>query len=106
MTDASLVYVTTASPEDAMGIADALLEARLVACANVIEGMTSIYRWQGKIERSGETVLILKTRTALVSKVIEEVKKRHTYQCPCVISWPITAGNEAFLRWIEEETAG
>lgn len=104
MSDAIFAYVTTSSEEEAFTIADALVEERLIACANVIGGMRSVYRWQGKVERGQETVLILKTRAALLSQVVQRVKALHSYDCPCVVSWPITGGNADFLSWIAAET--
>lgn len=105
MSEASLIYVTTGSEEEARKIATDLVEARLVACANILAGMRSVYWWKGKIVRDEETVLILKTRSQLVPQVTDRVKALHSNECPCVVALPIAAGNAAFLRWIEQETA-
>ncbi len=106
MSDASWIYITTSSPEEAEAIGSAMVEARLAACANILPGITSMYWWEGKVQRDVETAMILKTRTALVERLIDEVKKLHSYDCPCVIALPIQAGNPAFLEWIEKETRG
>ena len=104
MGDHNLVYVTIGSRDEALALARAVVEARLAACGNVLPGMTSVYRWQGAIEEGDEVVLILKTRSALLERLIAFVKDRHGYACPCVVALPIIAGNPAFLSWIDSET--
>ncbi len=102
---ASLLYITTANQAEARGIAAALLEERLIACANILPGMTSLYRWAGEVKGDTECVLILKTRTALVPQVTERVIALHSYDCPCVVALPADDGNPDFLRWIADETS-
>lgn len=104
--EARLVYITTETPAEARAIGAALVEERLAACVNIIEGMTSIFRWEGKIQQGSETVLIAKTRRELVEPLTARVKEMHGYSCPCVVALPILGGNPDFLRWIEEETSG
>lgn len=99
-----MVYITAAKVEDARRIGEALVQARLAACANIIPGMESIYWWQGEVVRDGEVVLIVKTRAEHVAAVIERVKEMHTYTCPCVVALPIADGNPDYLSWIETET--
>jgi len=103
---ACFVYVTASSGDEARRIAGAIITEKLAACANIIDGMASIYRWQGAIAEDREVVLILKTREALVERLTARVKALHSYDCPCVVSWPIAAGNADFLAWIEAETTG
>lgn len=102
----SLIYITAGNAEEAKALGRALVEARLAACANVLPGITPIYWWEGKIEEGSEAALIAKTRDDLVGRVIDFVKARHTYDCPCIVALPIAAGNPAFLDWIAAETAG
>lgn len=101
----SLIYVTAGSRREALDIGRTLVESRLAACANVLGPMTSIYWWEGAVNEDDEVSLILKTRDGLVGKVIEKIKDMHSYDCPCVVSLPITGGNQAFLDWIEAVTA-
>ena len=101
---AYFVYITASDKTEALKIGRTLVEERLAACANVIDNMTSVYWWEGKIENSAEVVLIAKTKQELVESVISRVKELHSYSCPCIVSWPINAGNPDYLRWIEEET--
>ncbi|TVR99187.1 MAG: divalent-cation tolerance protein CutA [Rhodospirillales bacterium] len=102
---AVLIYVTTASHDEAVRIAHAVVGERLAACANVMAPMTSVFRWEGAIQEESEVPLILKTEESLVGRLTERVKQLHSYQCPCVVALPVTGGNPAFLDWIVEETA-
>ena len=98
------VYITAKNVREAKKIGRELVRSRLTACANILEGMQSVYRWKDKMEEARETVLIVKTRFALADKVIRKVKAMHSYSCPCVIVLPIVKGNPDYLRWIMEET--
>lgn len=102
----SLIYITAADAEEAKALGRALVESRLAACANVLPGIVPIFRWEGEVQEGSEAALIAKTRTDLVEQVIELVKERHSYDCPCVVALPIEKGNPAFLDWIAEETGG
>ncbi len=106
MSDAYLVYITTKDHEEATRLGRSLLEAKLVACVNILSQMQSLYWWEGAIEAAAECVLIAKTRKELVEKVIAQVKAEHSYDCPCVVAWPISEGNPAFLEWNAENTGG
>ncbi len=103
--DAVFVYVTVGDRKAALAIGRALVEARLAACANVIDGMESIYRWQGAVEQAQEAVLILKTRSTLLETLTEKVRELHDYDCPCVVALPILGGNPEYLDWIAEQTS-
>ena len=100
----NLVYVTTPGEEEARALGRDLVEARLAAGANVIPGATSFYWWEGALREAAEAVLIAKTRDDLVEAVIERVRARHGYDCPCIIALPIRAGHRAYLDWIGTET--
>lgn len=104
MTEFVFVYVTTPERAEADTIARIAVEERLAACANIISGMTSIYRWQGKVDEARETVLILKTRMALFDRLSARIKSLHSAECPCISALPIVAGDAGFLKWIEEST--
>lgn len=100
----SLIYVTCESQTEAERIAGGLLEKQLIACANIMAPHTAVYMWEGKAEKSGETAMILKTRTELFEAVREAVCALHSYDCPCIVSWPIENGHAPFLDWIGQET--
>jgi periplasmic divalent cation tolerance protein len=103
--DFRLVYMTASSRDEARKIGRALVEERLAACANVIDGMDSTYWWQGKLTEDREAVLIAKTRAELLPALTERVKALHSYTVPCVVALPILAGNPAYLEWLGAETA-
>lgn len=100
-----MLYITAGSRDEAKKIGRALVEARLAACANVIDGMESVYWWQGELTEDREAVLIVKTRADLVAAVTARVKALHSYTVPCVVALPILDGNPDYLDWIGQETA-
>ncbi|MSO73202.1 MAG: divalent-cation tolerance protein CutA [Rhodospirillaceae bacterium] len=99
-----MIYVTTGSRAEAVSIARALVEERLVACANILSESLSIYKWQGKVEETQEIVLIAKTRGELTEKVIARVKELHSYDVPCVAVYAMVSGLPDYLAWIHRET--
>ena len=99
------VYMTAGSLEEAKNIGQNLVERKLAACVNLIENMTSIYKWEDKLEEGQEVVMIVKTRKKLMPKMIETVKSHHSNDCPCILYLPIQGGNPEFMSWIETETA-
>ncbi len=102
----SMFYITAGGMEEAEKLAKMLVEARLAACINIIPRMKSFFYWEGKAQNEEEVVMVGKTRTALLEKVVEQVRKNHSYDLPCVVSWNLDGGNPAFLDWINEETKG
>lgn len=99
------VYVTASSRREALDIGRAVVEERLAACANIMDGMRSIYWWDGKVEEAGEAAMVLKTTEGLLPALIQRVKVLHSYECPCIVALPIEAGNPDYLDWIARETA-
>lgn len=101
---AVLLYITTGDRDEAARIAATLVEERLIACGNVIDGMESIYWWQGRIERAKEAILIAKTDGRNVDLVTARIIELHSYDTPCVVALPIEGGNPEYLAWIENES--
>ena len=99
----NFIYMTAGTQAEAQKIAAKLVECRLAACVNILENMQSIYRWEGKIQKDAEVVLIAKTTENLVSELVEKVKSLHSYECPCIVSLPIIDGHAPFLNWIHDE---
>jgi len=99
-----VIFVTTPNHDDALRIARALVEEERVACVNVIDKITSIFRWKGKVEEETECLLIIKTRVERVPDVIDRVKSLHSYDVPEIIALPIVDGNPSYLSWIDEVT--
>ena len=99
-----MIYATYASAEEAQKISKTLVEERLVACANIMPGHQSLYWWEGKVEEGQEVAVIYKTRAERFDEVKERILALHSYDVPCIVSWPIEQGHEAFLDWIGTET--
>jgi len=104
MPDLALVYITTIDAVQALAIGRVLVAERLAACINVLPGMTSVYRWQGRIEEAQEAVLIAKTRADQVAALSARVRALHTYHLPCVVALTIADGDPEYLAWIEQES--
>ena len=101
---AKLVYITAPNRQAAIQIARVLVGERLAACANILDGATSIYWWNDEMQEDQETVIFLKTTSSKVSALISKVLEIHDYVCPCIVTIPIEDGNPAFLQWIGAET--
>lgn len=99
-----VVFVTCASEDEARRLAGLLLQARLAACVNIIDGVESFFHWQGKIDRAEEHLLIIKTQAALFEELAQLINQHHAYETPEIIALPIVAGSADYLSWIEEET--
>lgn len=97
-------FITAGSKEQAETIAQTLVEERLCACCNIISGVESIYRWEGKVTKDAELLIILKTRRTLIPKIIKRVKEIHSYEIPEVIFAELTDGYPPYLKWVEEST--
>ena len=101
---AVILYVTAPYSDVALQLARTLVDERLIACANILGGMTSVYRWQGQVETADEVAMLLKTDGRRTNEVIARVEELHPYECPCVIEWPIAVGSADYLRWISTES--
>ncbi len=97
-----LVIVTTKDKKEAQIIAQAAIEKKLAACANIIAGISSKFWWQGKIDSSNEALLFLKTKKSLFKRISKVIKSMHSYEVPEIIAIPIIAGDTNYLRWIDE----
>ena len=99
---ATLTLVTCRDAAQAKRIATALVRERLAACVNVLPGALSIYRWEGKVERAREVLLLIKSTTARSKRLAARVKALHSYETPEVITLRIASGDAAYLRWVRE----
>ncbi len=104
MTEIYFAYITTSNVEEATRIGRTLVEGRLAACVNILPNMQSLYWWQEKIQSDNECVLLAKTSAEHCQALVEQVKKLHSYQCPCIALLPVTGGNPNYLQWIIDET--
>ena len=100
------VFTTTAAKEEAERMARALVERRLVACAQVLGPITSTYRWQGRVEVAQEWLLLLKTKRALYGELERAIRELHPYEVPEIVAVPVTAGSQQYLEWLEGALKG
>lgn len=101
-----LVLTTCPDEPTARALSRALVEERLVACGNVVPGLTSIYRWRGEVESAEECLLLLKTTDAALDRLAARLEELHPYEVPELLVFPVAAGAPAYLRWVVEETGG
>lgn len=96
------IYITTKDRNEAEEIAQVLVKEKLAACANIIDNMSSVYRWEGKVVTDRECVLIAKTTYSNVNALTKRVKEMHSYEVPCVVSLKISEqeGNPEYLNWL------
>ncbi|MBS9392211.1 MAG: divalent-cation tolerance protein CutA [Dolichospermum sp. LBC05a] len=98
------VYVTCKDRGEALYVGKTVVEAHLAACANIIDGMESIYWWNGELQVEKEAILIMKSRRDLFAELTAKVKSVHSYEVPCVVALPIEQGNQDYLNWLMAET--
>jgi len=104
MSDFIVVFVTCGSEEEALKIANALVEEHLAACVNLISPVRSIYRWEGKIWDEKEWILFIKTQKERFGELETKIKSLHSYSVPEIISLPIVEGSSSYLKWLKEST--
>jgi periplasmic divalent cation tolerance protein len=105
MTDKRIVLTTTGTEEEAHKIARHLVERRLAACVNVVPQVTSVYRWQDKVEEAQEWLLIVKTTAAAFGEVRHAIAELHSYELPECICLTIEDGSPTYLQWIAESVS-
>ena len=106
MTHHQLVLCTCPDAETAERLAADLVERRLAACVNIVSGMTSVYRWQGKIETESEVLLLVKTRSDRYQEVEKALLERHPYELPEVVAVSLEQGLSGYLAWLDSALDG
>jgi periplasmic divalent cation tolerance protein len=99
-----VVFVTTIDSDEAARIADALVSERLAACVNIIGAIESVYRWEGKITRDREALMIIKTTDARYLELELRVKELHSYSTPEVLALKVEQGSAEYLKWLCDAT--
>ncbi|MDY6855259.1 MAG: divalent-cation tolerance protein CutA [Thermodesulfobacteriota bacterium] len=102
--DYIVIFVTSDSYEEALKIGKTLVEDELVACANIIPQIRSIFHWKGEVCDESEILLIMKSRAVLFEKIVDRVITLHSYDVPEIISLSILSGSKDYLNWIAEVT--
>lgn len=93
-------FITTDTVESARRIVSQLLDKKLIACGNLVEGAESFYWWNGQIQHSNETIIYIKTDKSLVEKIEAEVTQIHPYDCPCIVFAPLIHMNADYADWL------
>jgi periplasmic divalent cation tolerance protein len=99
-----VVLTTLADGESAERLVHRLLDERLIACGNLVPGITSLYRWQGGVERASEVLVLLKTRRELVAPLFSRAAELHPYEVPELVALPVNAVSPAYEGWVKQET--
>ncbi|MFX0188228.1 MAG: divalent-cation tolerance protein CutA [Candidatus Hodarchaeota archaeon] len=97
-----LFLVTVGNIDEGKEIARTLVESKLAACVNIIQNITSIYEWEGKIEKDNEHLLFIKTSEEKSDLLIKKVHEIHSYENPECIGFKIEKGSKTYLDWISE----
>jgi periplasmic divalent cation tolerance protein len=105
MSNFQLVYITIDSKEAATKIAREIVEEGLVASVNILENMTAIYKYQGKIHERKEIIMIAKTTKPMMPHLRERIEEIHPYEIPCILGIPVKEGNQPYLDWVYAATA-
>lgn len=100
--EAIVVLMTAANREEATRLADMLVGAHLAACVQILPEIESVYRWQGRVERQAETLLLAKTSPAKFAELEREVRALHSYETPEIVAIPIVSGSHSYLRWLTD----
>jgi len=97
----NIVIMTAPNKEEAEKIVRILLEERLIACANIIDSVSSFFWWQTKIEEEKEVLVIMKSHESLFKKLSKKVKEIHSYDIPEILALPIVNGSQSYLDWMK-----
>ncbi|HEX2204077.1 MAG TPA: divalent-cation tolerance protein CutA [Longimicrobium sp.] len=101
----SIVWMTAPDAATAERIVRALVDERLIACANLLPGVTSVYRWEGAVHAEPEVLVIMKTRRDRLAPLFERAAALHPYQVPELVAAPLEAGLPAYCAWMADEAA-
>ena len=99
------VYAVFADGEEAERIGRAMVEERLAACVNLLGPIHSIYRWQGSVTDADEVAAIFKSTHSAVDRLITRIAALHSYDVPCIVTWPIDKLAAPYASWVEESTS-
>lgn len=100
-----VVLMTAKNKSEAEKIATALVSEKLIACANIVDNVQSVFSWQGKLDAAGESLVVMKTQKKLFQKLKIRIKLLHSYDVPEIIALPIVDGDKSYLNWVKESTS-
>jgi periplasmic divalent cation tolerance protein len=97
-----IVVMTAPNKQEALNIVRALLKERLIACANILDSVHSIFWWKGKIEEEEEVVVLMKSKKNLFKKLTKRASELHSYDVPEILALPVVEGSQAYLKWMKD----
>lgn len=97
-----VIFITCANNKEAGVIADALIKNKAAACVNVVGRVESVFWWEGRVDRSREVLLVVKSSKSKWNKIIKIVRSLHSYKVPEIIALPVIAGHKPYLEWIDD----
>jgi periplasmic divalent cation tolerance protein len=104
MADALEVHVTMPDREQATSMARALVDEGLAACVNIVPGVRSVYRWEGRIQEDEEVLCLIKTRPAVFEHARQRILALHPYEVPEILAFAVDDGSQAYLEWLKKST--
>lgn len=102
MSQLSFLYTTFPTQDDAVTISQKLLEMGLIACANILGEIRSLYMWDGSMEDNQEIAVLLKTTSQNIPELMARLQELHPYETPAILEMPINHANESFIKWVQE----
>jgi periplasmic divalent cation tolerance protein len=97
-----VIFIATSNKKEAERLAGGLVKNKFAACVNLMDNITSVFWWEGKIDRASEVLLMVKSKKTKIPKIIKLVKSLHSYEVPEIVVLPIIAGEKKYLNWIDE----
>ncbi len=97
-----VIFITCANKKQASIIASRLIKKKVAACVNIVKTIESVFRWENKVDRANEALLIVKSKKSRLSGIIKLIKSLHSYQVPEIIALPIIGGYKPYLDWIDD----
>ena len=101
-----VIFITTATAVEARNISQILLNQKKAACVNIVPEVNSLFWWRDKLDSARESLLIIKTKAALLPEIVSLVKEVHSYEIPEIIALPVIGGNQDYLKWLGESVTG
>lgn len=101
----TLVLTTLPTADAGERLARQLVDERLIACANLVPGLTSVFRWKGEVQTDAEVLMLMKTPTARVERLFARVAELHPYEVPELLALPVAVGLDAYCRWVAAEVS-
>jgi len=97
-----VIFIAVPNKKEADKIARHLIKNRLAACVNIIDKIDSVFRWEGKVDRAREALLVIKSKKSKLTNIIKLVKSMHSYEVPEIIALPLIGGYKPYLNWLDE----